>query len=115
MSIVRFASICDLCGSRSAEYSAFPSCGECAADICPKCTVTATLDEESGKALCINCDEEPECCCVRVDVDRDDARDCPAHGPHSAVVKRQRQAEADENFAWAEAMRPVFENQEEAK
>lgn len=47
-------------------------------------------------------DDDPECLCVRVDVDRDDARDCPAHGPDSHLAKRLRAAEAaDEAAFWA--------------
>jgi len=41
-------------------------------------------------------EEELVCECVQIDVDLDDARYCPAHGPHSPAAKRQREQEADE-------------------
>jgi len=57
MSIVRFASICDIpdCGARSAEYSAFYRCSECSCDLCPEHQVEGTVDEETGTALCHDC------------------------------------------------------------
>jgi hypothetical protein len=45
-------------------------------------------------------DFEPECACVRIDVDLDDARDCPMHGPHSELARRQKQQEADDIWAF---------------
>jgi hypothetical protein len=44
---------------------------------------------------------EPECACVRVDVDREDARDCPAHGPHSEAARAWRVLEAADEAAAA--------------
>ena len=45
-------------------------------------------------------EEEPECECVQVDVDRWDAHYCPAHGPHSPEARTVRQQEADEEFEY---------------
>jgi len=33
---------------------------------------------------------------VRVDVDLEDARDCPVHGPRSELARREREQEAAE-------------------
>ncbi len=54
--VVRFASICDRCQSRSEEYCAYPVCRECMDDVCPKCIVTDSLDLESGRCLCKRCE-----------------------------------------------------------
>ena len=35
--LVRFATICDLCNARSAEYKQWPSCEVCIRDVCPSC------------------------------------------------------------------------------
>jgi hypothetical protein len=40
-------------------------------------------------------DEDPPCRCVRIDVDVDDARDCPLHGPASEPARRAHQRETD--------------------
>jgi len=45
-------------------------------------------------------DEDPPCRCVRIDVDLDDARDCPLHGPDSELAHRERQQEADDLAAY---------------
>lgn len=55
MSMVRFASLCDHCDTRSAEYFAFPTCRECQADVCPTCSVPATYDPEFGVCMCNRC------------------------------------------------------------
>jgi hypothetical protein len=52
MALVKFASICDACGNRSAEYEAYPSCRECGHDICLECQSKDSLDEESNTCLC---------------------------------------------------------------
>lgn len=44
-------------------------------------------------------DEDPPCECVRIDVDLDDNRYCPAHGPNSQQAKQARQQEADDEAA----------------
>jgi hypothetical protein len=43
--IVRFASVCDACQARSPEYTAWASCRECGADVCPACAAPGTLIE----------------------------------------------------------------------
>lgn len=40
--------------------------------------------------------QEPECECVRIDVDLDDARNCPMHGPDSELARRQKWQEAQD-------------------
>lgn len=98
MSTVRFATICDLCGKRSAEYARFACCIDCGADVCPACEVGISYqnDPDRCSVVCFKCaePEEPECACVQIDVDMDDNRDCPAHGPNSEMAKRNRHAEA---------------------
>lgn len=52
--IVRFAVICDLCGTREEEYGPAPWCPECGRDVCRKCAVG--YDEETGRAKsCVQC------------------------------------------------------------
>lgn len=46
-------------------------------------------------------DEDPPCECVRIDVDLDDNRDCPLHGPHGPLTQYQRQQEANAEAASA--------------
>lgn len=43
---------------------------------------------------------EPECECVQIDVDQDDARDCPLHGPHGPLARAALAREADEIWAY---------------
>jgi hypothetical protein len=45
-------------------------------------------------------EEDPPCRCVRVDVDLDDARDCPLHGPGSVSARQVREQEAAELAAY---------------
>jgi hypothetical protein len=45
-------------------------------------------------------EEEPPCRCVRVDVDLDDERDCPLHGPGSVSARQVREQEAAELAAY---------------
>lgn len=49
-----------------------------------------------GIALQAEEEPEPECRCKRVDVDREDASDCPAHGPGSPAEKRALAQEAED-------------------
>lgn len=58
MSMVMFATICDPCGKRSEEYSAFPSCRTCMEDVCPDCSTN--IDDEHKRADCLRCLETPE-------------------------------------------------------
>jgi hypothetical protein len=57
MSIVRFATICDGCGTRGPEYQAYLHCRECLDDVCPACDVAPERDEERGATLCARCAE----------------------------------------------------------
>lgn len=57
MSMVRFATLCDKCGKRSEEYSAWPSCRECLEHVCPNCSVNASEDE-AHEADCLECVKE---------------------------------------------------------
>lgn len=59
MTMVRFATICDRCGARSEEYTAFAMCRECLDDICPNCTQRGSEsggDGEPDYGLCFRCD-----------------------------------------------------------
>ena len=58
MSMVRFATTCDVCRERSEEYAKWPSCVECGDDVCPKHMEEESLDEETNECLCIACAEE---------------------------------------------------------
>jgi primosomal protein N' len=55
MSKVRFASICDDCGSRSDEYVAFPICRVCGDDVCTHCGIESMRDDETGRTTCHKC------------------------------------------------------------
>jgi hypothetical protein len=56
MSMVRFATLCDQCDSRSEEYFAYPTCRDCQDDICPACMVPGTHDPEFGVCMCKRCE-----------------------------------------------------------
>ncbi len=43
--IVRYASLCDICGKRSEEYTHWPNCRECDRDICPGCVLPGSVQE----------------------------------------------------------------------
>jgi hypothetical protein len=61
MAIVRFATLCDKCGRRSEEYTAWPSCRECLEDVCPNCYVTGSASEdENNRATCKSCERDKE-------------------------------------------------------
>lgn len=79
MSMVRFATLCDRCGARSEEYSAFPTCCDCLLDICPACDRPSdrTEDERNltwcrhcAERTCAECDtihdtpEQASACCT---------------------------------------------------
>ena len=61
---------------------------------------------------CGSCPEHCECetfitCeCVRIDVDRDDASYCLAHGPNSELARRQLEREAADEAAWWRGWEP---------
>jgi len=59
--------------------------------------------------------EDEECRCERIDVDLDDARDCPLHGPDSAMARRQLAQEAADEAAWAERMMRVLGEDEPSR
>ena len=54
MSMVRFAMLCDKCGSRSDEYTGWPHCRECGEDVCPACSTNPSEDERN-LATCNEC------------------------------------------------------------
>ena len=57
MSIVRFASLCDICGQRSAEYEVWPTCRQCGQDVCPVCTSPGSFEDcdDHWTAICVEC------------------------------------------------------------
>lgn len=54
MAMVRFATLCDRCKSRSEEYTAWPECKICMEHICPNCDLEhQRVDNEGVKTtLC---------------------------------------------------------------
>ncbi len=46
-------------------------------------------------------DEDPPCECVRIDVDLDDNRYCPLHGPNGPLARHEREQEANAEAAAA--------------
>jgi hypothetical protein len=58
MSMVRFATLCDVCEARSEEYTAFPWCRECGDDVCPEHRVSGTLHPEKNSCYCCGCWDE---------------------------------------------------------
>lgn len=46
-------------------------------------------------------DDDPPCECVRIDVDLDDNRDCPLHGPRGPLARICREDEARDEAAAA--------------
>lgn len=58
--MVRFATTCDRCGTRSEEYTAWPTCRECMDHVCPACQLAGSLIENDGRAraLCVGCEDE---------------------------------------------------------
>jgi hypothetical protein len=55
MSDIKFATTCDRCPKISEEYTRWPVCRECGDDVCNTCIVAGSLDDESGRAICIRC------------------------------------------------------------
>lgn len=64
MSLTRFASLCDTCGTRSIEYTAFPTCRalDCGNHICPGCQQPGSFKDDDGRqtALCMTCEDEDD-------------------------------------------------------
>lgn len=59
MSMVRFASICDKCHSRSDEYTEWPSCKDCGEHVCVLCDIDSErTEDERHKTLCMDCRQE---------------------------------------------------------
>lgn len=77
MSIVRFAMLCDKCGSRSKEYGCHARCKDCDLDICGMCDEEdERTEDEANKTLCHDCQviRDQEARTVEVDPrDTDDA------------------------------------------
>lgn len=66
--MVRFATTCDVgkraaypCKARSEEYTGWPTCRTCFADVCPRHAAPGTLQEDEGRntVVCVECTEEP--------------------------------------------------------
>lgn len=69
--MVRFATTCDVgkraaypCKARSLEYTTWPTCRVCHADVCPQHAAPGTLEEDKGfdgqrTVVCVQCTEEP--------------------------------------------------------
>lgn len=56
---VMFATKCDTCGKRSAEYSTWPTCSECMEHACPTCDIPAKrTEDERDETLCKKCAAE---------------------------------------------------------
>jgi hypothetical protein len=56
MSMVRFATLCDKCGKRSEEYTAWPTCKDCGDDVCTECDIDSERTEDERNAtLCPDC------------------------------------------------------------
>ena len=71
--------------------------------VCYSTQETVLRDRELGigEVCCVLEDEqEPPCECVQIDVDRDDARFCPLHGPHSESARREREQEVADLAAY---------------
>lgn len=60
MSTVRFADLCDFpsCRTRSDEYSRHAVCRECLRDICEAHVAPGSLQDDTGRALCLGCAAE---------------------------------------------------------
>lgn len=57
MTYVQFAQVCDLCGKRGPEYYHGYICLQCQADTCGACMVPGSQCDETGRCICIACDE----------------------------------------------------------
>lgn len=52
MATVKYATTCDICGERSAEYASHPTCCECLRDVCPAHVEPGTLVVDEGQQAC---------------------------------------------------------------
>lgn len=55
MSIVRFATLCDICQKRSEEYSRWYTCRDCGSEVCNEHLLVGTEDSETGTGICVRC------------------------------------------------------------
>jgi hypothetical protein len=46
MATVRYATLCEMCGRRSDEYTEWPECRDCSMHLCPTCAVPGSSQEE---------------------------------------------------------------------
>lgn len=53
---VPFCVVCDKCGAESRQYGFMPSCRECLLDTCEVCAVLRSIDEETGRCMCLDCE-----------------------------------------------------------
>jgi hypothetical protein len=65
-----------------------------------RCTGELELTVPSESIADMEPDKDPPCRCVRVDVDVDDSRDCPLHGPASEAARLAHQREAEDMAAF---------------
>jgi hypothetical protein len=53
---VRFATVCDTCGTRSLEYETYYLCRYCGGDVCDVCgSDIREPDGDQGEATCVFC------------------------------------------------------------
>lgn len=59
MPIVKFAYLCDQCGTRSQEYAMWPFCRECGNGVCDDCAANGTHTEpdvdQPVTCVCADC------------------------------------------------------------
>ena len=60
MTMVRFAVVCDVCGTRGYEYGGGYSCRECSVQMSDRCACPHAANDETGRALCPSCAKEAE-------------------------------------------------------
>jgi hypothetical protein len=53
--LVKFASVCDRCGRRGAEYSNLPLCYDCFEHVCAECD--PEFESDLGPIYCSRCQE----------------------------------------------------------
>jgi hypothetical protein len=93
-------------------------CSCCPQFVCDGCGLKHCLEHRTMSQmldLCPDCAAdipEPECECVRIDVDLDDPNGYLVHGPASNMARRQLEREAADEVRWAEIMRSAFEVQQ---
>jgi hypothetical protein len=86
------------CSETGCETGSCPDC-KTACFSCDRAYCKAHLIDTEDGPCCATCADEiddPQCECVRIDVDQDDASDCPLHGPHGPLAKSARKQEAED-------------------